>query len=354
MNALTPIVTVRAVDLAEPGELARIDAFVHDHPAAEFFHRPQWSRAVEQGCRQRSHYLVAENDAGALVGCLPLSEIRSILFGNALVSAGFATGGGILAATETAAAALADQAWALAETLGCSSAELRGGPVPSGWEAGEGSYAAFSRSLGSDPEALLGSIPRRQRAEVRRALTFDLETSTGRDQRHLAAFHRVYSESVRNLGTPVYPTALFEAMAEEFGDAVDIIVVWKDGRPLSAFYSFRFRETAHAYWGGGIGDARTFRANELVYYAFMRNASERGCTIADFGRSKLGTGAYDRKRNWGFEERPLAYAVRNADGAAPREINPLNPRYRAKIELWKKLPLPVANLVGPFIARGLG
>jgi FemAB-related protein (PEP-CTERM system-associated) len=354
MNALTPIVTVRVADLADAAELARIDGFVHAHPAAEFFHRPQWSRAVERGCRQHSRYLIAASDGGALVGCLPLSEIRSILFGNALVSAGFATGGGILAASDTVARALAEHAWTLAETLGCSSAELRGGPIPTGWTAREGSYAAFSRAVAGDPEALLTSIPRRQRAEVRRALSFGLETSTGRDRRHRDAFRRVYSESVRNLGTPVFPAALFEATADEFDDAAEIIVVWKEGRPLSAFFTFRFRDTAHAYWGGGVREARNWRANELVYFAFLRRAAEIGCTIADFGRSKPGTGAYDRKRNWGFEERPLVYAARSVDGAAPREINPLNSRYRAKIELWKKLPLPIANLVGPFIARGLG
>jgi FemAB-related protein (PEP-CTERM system-associated) len=346
--------TVRTLDLREAETCRRLDAWVCAQPGAEPFHRPQWSRAVEIGCRQKAHYLVAEEADGAVAGCLPLTHVRSFLFGNALVSAGFGTGGGILAESEAAAEALAEGAWSLARSLGCATAELRGGDVPGGWMRREGVYAAFSTPLLPDPDALLTRIPRKQRAEVRRALGFDLEVSAANDRRHLEAFRAVYAESVRNLGTPLFPPRLFEAMAEGFGQDCDIVVVWKDGRPLSAFFNFYLGATGYGYWGGGTGEARTWRANDLVYFAFMRRAAERGCTRADFGRSKVGTGALDRKRNWGFEERPLVYAVRTAAGAEPREINPLSPRYRLQVALWQKLPLALANRLGPLVARGLG
>jgi hypothetical protein len=87
-----------------------------------------------------------------------------------------------------------------------------------------------------------------------------------------------------------------------------------------------------------------------MYYALMCHAARRGCTRFDFGRSKLGTGPYAFKKNWGFEPRPLSYAVRGG----PREINPLHPRYQLQVSLWKKLPLWAANRLGPPIARGLG
>ena len=212
MNAPAAIkVTVRAADLDDVGEAGRIDAFVAGHAGGTIFHRPQWSRAVQRGCRQQAHYLIAER-GGALVGCLPLTEIRSRLFGNALVSAGFGTGGGVLAEDQSVAVKLAEAGWALTEKLGCGSLELRGGPVPAGFDAQGGVYANFDRSLPGDAETLLASIPRRQRAEVRRALESPLITSAGSDATHRAAHFRVYAESVRNLGTPVFPRALFEAM----------------------------------------------------------------------------------------------------------------------------------------------
>lgn len=351
MNALRPIpaLAVHPASLDDP----RLEAFVRGHAGATPFHLPQWSRAVEQGTGQRAHYLIAEQ-AGAVRGVLPLTEIRSRLFGNALVSAGFATGGGALAAEEGAGSALADAAWALATSLGCPTAELRGGAVPQGWQASGGVYANFARDLPADEESLLAAIPRRQRAEVRRAQSFGLQVSAGSDRRHRDAHYRVYAESVRNLGTPVFPRALFEAALDEFGEEADIVLVWKDGRPLAALLNFYLGRTCQPFWGGGTREARRWRANDLVYYELMRRAIGRGSTRADFGRSKIGTGPYARKRIWGFEERALTYAVRNMDGAAPRAVNPLDPKYRLKVAAWQRLPLWLANRVGPAIARGLG
>ena len=347
MNALRPVpaLAVRAADLSDP----RIEAFVRAQAEATIFHLPQWSRAVERGTGQRAHYLLAEQ-GGALRGVLPLTHIRSRLFGNALASAGFATGGGILADSGSAAEALADAAWTLAQSLGCASVELRGGAVPAGWQASAGTYSNFARDLPGDADALLAAIPRRQRTEVRRGLGFALETSAGTDRRHRDAHYRVYSESVRNLGTPVFPRALFEAALDAFGEAADIVVVWKDGRPLAALLNFYQGATCQPFWGGGTSEARTWRANDLIYYEVMRRAIARGFTRADFGRSKVGTGAWSRKRIWDFEETPLVYAVRGN----VRATNPLDSKYRLKVAAWQRLPLFIANRLGPAIARGLG
>jgi FemAB-related protein (PEP-CTERM system-associated) len=354
VNAAAPLtVAIRAADLADVGERARLDAFVAGHPEGTLFHRPQWSRAVERGCRQRAHYLLAERQ-GALVGCLPLTELRSRLFGDALVSVGFATGGGILAESEAAAAALAEAGWVLAQRLGCNSVELRGGPWPEPWTRQQGIYANFSRPVSGDADALLASIPRRQRAEIRRSLGFGLEVSCGTDRRHRDAHYRIYAESVRNLGTPVFPRALFEAALDEFGDEAWIVLIAREGRPLAALLGFDWKGAVQPYWGGGTVEAKTWRANDLIYFETMRLGVERGCTCADFGRSKVGSGPWARKRIWGFEETPLVYAVRTAGGKAPREVNPQSPRYRLQVAAWQRLPLWLANRLGPPIARGLG
>ncbi len=352
MNAFMPVagLAVRAADLNDPGELVRIEGFIAAAPTATPFHRPEWSRAVEQGCGQRSHYLLAEDRAGEIAGILPLTEMRSPLFGSALVSAGFGVDGGILATHPAAAELLAEQAWALAERHGCASVELRGGSAPAGWERKTGAHAGFVRDLPLTDEAILKAIPRKQRAEVRRAQGFGLDASTGAGPADRASHYAVYSESVRNLGTPVFPRGLFAAMLDNFGEDADILTIRHDGKPVASVLSLYHRGTVYPYWGGGTAEARALRANELMYFELMRHAAARGCTRFDFGRSKLGTGAYAFKKNWGFDPQPLVYW---AKGEA-RETNPLSPKYRLQIAIWKKLPLPVANLIGPPIARGLG
>jgi FemAB-related protein (PEP-CTERM system-associated) len=337
---------VREANLTDVAESGAIDAFVRVQTAATPFHLTAWSRAVERGCGQRARYLVAERADGGIAGVLPLTEMRSPLFGKALVSTGFGVDGGVLG---DGVDALASGAWALAQRIGCPGVELRGGPAPVGWEKDDTSYLGFVRDLSASEEGELLAIPRKQRAEVRRALGFDLEVVTG-GAALLAEHYRVYAESVRNLGTPVFPAKLFRAVAEAM-DA-DVLTVRHQGCAVASVLSLYFQGTVFPYWGGGTAAARGLRANDRMYFALMNHARARGCTRFDFGRSKTGTGAAAFKKNWGFTPSPRSYAKRSA-GAA-REVNPLNPKYALMVRTWQRLPLPLANALGPWISRGLG
>jgi FemAB-related protein (PEP-CTERM system-associated) len=352
---MNPAEAVLPLTIRGQADEAAIAAYVRAHRQGTPFHLPAWLNGIEKGTGQRAHWLVAER-GGGIVGVLPLTAVKSMLFGRALVSSGFAVGGGVLADDEAVTAALVEAGWALAERLGCPSLELRGGPLPEGegWTRKRDSYAGFVRPIEASDEAQLKAIPRKQRAEVRKALDAGLTVSVGRSREDRHAHYAVYAESVRNLGTPVFPKALFAAILDAFGDDADILTVRHDGQPVASVLSLYHNGTVMPYWGGGTFGARALRANELMYFALMRHAREKGCSEFDFGRSKPGTGAFAYKKNWGFDPQPLGYAIRTADGQAPREINPLNPKYQAKIKAWQKLPLWLANRLGPPIARGLG
>lgn len=355
MTAFAPIAAaaVRTADLADPAECARIDSYVAGHPEGELFHRPQWSLAVERGCGQRGHYLVAERPGGGLAGCLPLTDVRSILFGRALVSAGFGTGGGALADDRASADALLRSGEALADRLGCATLELRGGPLPDDYAVRDDVYAGFAMDLPQSEEAILKAIKRRHRG-VRRARALGLTARTGTSERDRSDFFRVYGESMRNLGSPIYPQRLFASMLDQFGEDADILTIFNGSEPVASVLSFYFKGVVHPYWGGGSRAARDCFGHELMYFETMCHGSRRGCTRFDFGRSKVGTGNYSFKMNWGLEPQPLRYGVRTAPGAAQRDINPLSPNNRLKVEAWKKLPLWVSNRLGPMLARGLG
>ncbi|TKD50925.1 FemAB family XrtA/PEP-CTERM system-associated protein [Sphingomonas baiyangensis] len=352
MNAPARLdLAIRAAGLAEPGEAARIEAFVAGHPDGTPFHTPRWLNAVARGCGQPAHMLLAER-CGALVGLVPLTAMHSPLFGRALVSSGFGVDGGVLADDSATAQTLATSAWALAERLSCPTLELRGGAEPrAGFDTDTDTYLGFVRDLAADDDAELLAIPRKQRAEVRRALGFDLNASIDVDP---SDHYAVYAESVRNLGTPVFPAKLFRAVLAAFGDDADILTVRHKGRAVASVLSLYWRGTVMPYWGGGTAEARGLRANDAMYFALMRHARTRGCTRFDFGRSKAGTGAAAFKKNWGFEPSPRAYHTRVAQSEAKRSVNPLDPRYAARVALWQKLPLPIANRLGPWIAKGLG
>jgi FemAB-related protein (PEP-CTERM system-associated) len=355
MNAplLARPIGLRVVDLSDAIERARIGAWVHDHPEGTPFHFPAWSVAVARGCGQKAHYLVAERGNGDIAGVLPLIETHSPLFGRALVSSGFGVGGGILADGAATVAELGAVAWTLAGRLSCPTVELRGGANPGNdWHVDDSTYVGFVRDLAADDEAELLAIPRKQRAEVRRSLSNDLEIEAG--SADVAAHYAVYAESVRNLGTPVFPRRLFAEVLKEFGSSADLLTVRHQGAPVASVLSLYWNGIVYPYWGGGTEAARGLRANDAMYFALMRHARERGCTRFDFGRSKTGTGAAAFKKNWGFEPQPLTYFTRAPEGVAPRKVNPLDPRYSLQVRAWKRMPLWAANRIGPWLARGLG
>ena len=223
-------------------------------------------------------------------------------------------------------------------------------PPASDWIDVTGRYATFRKAIDADPEKNLLAIPRKQRAVVRKNLDAGLVAERDADACRL---HRVYAESVRNLGSPVFPRRYFRALLDEFGDAAEIVTVVDRGTPIASVLSFYFRDEVLPYYGGGTARART-GANDFMYWEVMRAAGERGSRLFDFGRSKLDTGAYHFKKNWGFAPEPLTHQFKLRPGCSPPDTSPLNPKLQRYVGVWKRLPLPLANLIGPQLIRHLG
>lgn len=343
---------ISQADLHDDALSDSIAAFVEDRHGSPF-HLPEWLVAIERGTGQRACGLVAER-AGQITGWLPLTLVHSPLFGRALVSSGFAVDGGPITSEPHVAQRLAESACELAVRHSCAEVELRGGAMPSGWEAVTGKHCGFVTDLAADDEAQLLAIPRKQRAEVRRSLKNPLTVTVGVNERDREAHYACYAASVHNLGTPVFPRSLFDAVLRYFHERADILTVWEGDEPLASVLTLYHQGTAYPFWGGGVWRARETRANERMYYALMCHARDAmGCTRFDFGRSKTGSGPYSYKKNWGFEPQPLAYSRWTAPGAEARDVDPTSDAFARKIALWKALPLPLANRLGPVIARGL-
>jgi FemAB-related protein (PEP-CTERM system-associated) len=340
-----------SVSSLDDAAASKWDDFVIGHPDGTFFHRAGWKRVIERTFGHECHFLYAES-ADAIIGVLPLVHVKSRLFGNSLISTGFTVGGGPLVVRAEALARLEDSALALADRLGVDFIEYRvRAPVHDDWTVKPNLYVGFRREIDPDPEKNLLAIPRKQRAMVRKGIKAGLESRIDTDS---ATAHRIYAISVRNLGTPVFPRSLFDNLLDEFGDNVDIVTITKDGTAVASVMNFYFRDEVLPYYGGGTMDARPLAANDFMYWEVMRRAAERGYRIFDFGRSKTGTGAFSFKKNWGFTPEPWTYEykLRRIDDIP--DINPLNPKYRLFIAAWKRLPVPIANLIGPYIVRGLG
>jgi len=328
----------------------RWDNFVAASDEASFFHLSAWQQAIEQAFAHKSYYYFYEHD-GEIVGILPLMHIKSLLFGKALISNAFCVYGGIVASNEEAFKALQAQAQALARKLGVDYLEMRNRQQHHpDWPHKE-LYVTFRKTLDADHDKNMAAIPRKQRAMVRAGIKNGL-TSVIDDS--IDRFYQAYSESVRNLGTPIFPRRYFEVLKRTFSDDCEILTVEHEGRLVASVMSFYFKDEVLPYYGGGTELARDLKGNDFMYWEVMRRAVEKGCRVFDYGRSKVDTGSYRFKKHWGFEPEPLFYEIDLVKAKHIPDINPLNPKYQLFIAAWKKLPLPVSQLIGPWLAKDLG
>jgi len=347
----------------KPTDRSRWDCYVAAHTGGTFCHRAGWKTVVEKGAGQVCPFLLAEKN-NEIVGVLPLSLRGSWLFGKALVSTLFTVYGGPLADDTEIYAALDEAAWALAISNGIDVLEYRSiearheacarpkRPDNSSWTIQKGQSATFQKSLKSNEVDILLDIPRKQRAVVRKSLKNGLRCVW---DKNIDVFYGLYAESVRNLGTPVFPKKLFRELLVQFGDDVEIQVVYaSDGKALASLLSFYDETKVLPYYAGGGIDARKYGAHDFMYFNLMLKAASMGKTTFDFGRSKIGSGPYQFKKNWGFEPVSLEYEYRVADGAVVSDLNASSGKFETLVKVWKKLPLPLANFIGPYFSRHLG
>ncbi len=329
---------------------AEWDSYVNQHEEGTFFHLSGWKSVIERAYGHNTYYFFAEEE-GRIVGLIPLTQIKSRLFGNALISNPFCVYGGAIAENSDIRSMLETVAEEASITLKVDYLELRNmAQTNSEWPVKE-LYVTFRKELAPEPEANLNAIPRRQRRMVRQGIKAGLKSVVLND---IQQFFSIYSYSVRNHGTPVFPKKYFTILKEIFGDKCEIRVVYHGENAVSTVMSFYFRDEVLPYYAGGTLDARKYSAFDFMYWDLMQDACLRGIRIFDYGRSKIGTGPYNFKKNWGFSPQPLMYQYKLVAAKSVPEVNPLNPKYQHFIKMWRRLPVPIANVIGPWLARSLG
>ncbi|MDR0775278.1 MAG: FemAB family PEP-CTERM system-associated protein [Azonexus sp.] len=342
------------IDRLDPSDhagAARWDAFVNACPEATFFHRAAWQGIIREVFRHPTYFLYAHEN-GEMCGVLPLAQVNSLLFGNALVALPFAVYGGVAAASAEAAALLEEEAQRLAVQLGVDHLEFRNIAARHADWPTQDLYVTFRKEILPEVEANMQAIPRKQRAMVRKGIKNGLASHIDDNAER---FFALFADNVHRHGTPALPKRYFAALLRVFGPDCEVLTVTApDGRPLSSVLSFYFRDEVLPYYAGDDAAARDFAANDFKYWELMRRACERGLRVFDYGRSKVGTGPYAFKKNWGFEAQPLHYEYRLYKRDNIPQNNPSNTKYRLFIAAWRRLPLGLANRLGPLIVRNLG
>ncbi len=327
------------------------DAYVQRAPAACAYHTWVWKTIIEQTYAHPTYYLAACSN-GAIQGVLPLVAMKSLLFGHFLISLPFVNYGGVLAETPEARDLLLSRAAELARQLGAQHVELRqGAACETAWHDTAAKVAMVMRLPPTESE-LWNTLSSRLRNKVRHARKHGLECRwSGHEE--LTSFYSVFAANMRNLGTPVYPRSWFENVCRGLGECCRILTLWKGRDPVAATLFTSFRDAAELPWIASLPAARGEYSTVLLYWTAMQWAIQRGFRTLDLGRCTPGSGTHRFKQQWQPDEVPLHWYYWLAPGVSLPHLRPDNPKYRLAIRLWQRLPLFVANRLGPHIVRSI-
>jgi len=341
-----------AIRSGAPSDDADRDAFVRSHPHGSFFHLSGWRRVVERVFRHESWDLVAER-GGELVGVLPLMSTPGFFGSLNLVSVPYGVYGGPLGADPAVEQALLEAAVRKAEIGRVGYLELRYRRDPGPDLVGTSLYATFVRDLPDEPEEVLARMPKKARAEARKARDrhgLDLREGSW----YVDDLYRLFLRNKHGLGSPALPAKMFKELLVEFGDDVYVHIVRREREPVAAVMSFAYGDTLLAYYSGTeLGADRVCSASNFMYLALQEWAVERGFEVFDFGRSRTDSGAYRFKQHQGFEPTPLHYRYHLVRQRRIPSFTPSNPRMRVFQKTWRQLPLWMARRLSNSLAQYL-
>ena len=324
------------------------DEYVSSHPQACHYHQGAWESVIAKSFGHTTKYLMAKED-NAVQGILPLTLMSSWLFGRFLVSVPFVNYGGLLVTTTGAATALLHKAQVIAREEGAQYIEFRHiQPIGLGLQP-KHHKVRLMLELAKDSESQWQQFDCKVRNQIRKAEKSGLSAVLGRAD-CLDAFYEVFSITMRDLGTPVYGKYFFGYILEQFSSA-NILLVKKSEVPVAAGFIFTFGDLVEVAWAGSVRDYRPLCPNMLLYWEVMKWAIQGGYRQFDFGRSTPGEGTYRFKLQWGATPSPLVWEYWTANQQPLPNLSPNNPKYHAAINIWKKLPLAVANRLGPLIVK---
>jgi FemAB-related protein (PEP-CTERM system-associated) len=347
-------VTIKLATCSQPGP--DWEAFVRARPSASVYHHAGWALLGRDVFGHKAYFLEARDGAGQLLGVLPLVRQKSLVFGSSLTSVPFFNYGGVLADAPADAQALMEHARALAQESGCRYLEFRDTePRPGEWRT-RTDKVTLVLDLPADFATLSKQLGAKLRSQVKRADRESPGVRVGGSEL-LGDFYDIFCRTMHELGTPVYPRRFFAAILERFRDECLLVVVDRGSQPAAAGFLVIANGRAEIPWAACRADAKPAGFNMRLYWEVLRTVLERGARQFDFGRSSVDSGTYRFKMQWGAKPQQLYWHRWERAAPAQTEAAPAPDSegrlMRYATAVWRRLPLGVANTLGPMVSPSL-
>lgn len=330
------------------GDARPWDAYVYRAPEGTVCHLYGWREVIERAYRHRTFYLAATHH-GRVCGLLPLALIRSRLFGRHLVSMPYMDYGGVVTLEgEAVRQQLVEAAMQLARShqatlsLRCGADQGLSLPIWLG-------KLTMRIDLGTDVETLWKWLPSERRNRIRKARKHGLEVSFHADE-YLEAFYRIFATNMRDLGSPVHSRQFFYRMFAALGPYLRLIMVRHQGEPIAAACCLFYKDTVTIPgWISALRPYFSLCPNQILHWELMRYGIDHGYRVLDLGRSSKDTGTFEAKRQW--QATPVQLYWYYFPDVPPSPSKPQT--YSRQVALWQRLPVPLANAVGPVLRKSI-
>lgn len=339
--------------LSEHPELrASVQEYVGRHPAGSLWHTPEVSEFITEACDHCHQYFFALTNEGQIRGVLPVVQQKTKLFGDSMVSVPYFNYGGVLADNPVIAKALVKEADQWRSERGSAHLELRHIRDEFGRLPKRTDKMTWWLPLPEDTSDLWRSFQSKVRAQVRRGEREISGLDVGGAEL-LDDFYKVFARNMRDLGTPVYGKVFFANLLKTLGDRATLVVARINGKPAGCAFLTGFGNRMEIPWASTLREHNHTGINMAMYWTVLQLAIEKGFELFDFGRCSRDAGTARFKQQWGAFPVPLHWHYCLQEGGELPALNPDNPKFRILIALWKRLPVTIANILGPPIVKGL-
>lgn len=328
-----------------------IDEYLSGKPLSSPYQHLPWLIAVKNAYRFDYIYLLAKTE-NQLAGILPICMFKGLGGKKNICSLPFCDVGGVVADNDDVKNALIQHALQIVEQKRAAFLEIRQ-RVSAGEVAEDMADQKVSMllELPDSADSLFNGFKAKLRSQIRKAEKNGLRFDYANDEQSIEDFYYVFSRNMHNLGSPTHSKKWFHALRESYGDNLLVGRVWYEDKVVGSGILLFSGNNVSIPWASTLRDYNRLAPNMMLYWNLLRISCERGCKQFDFGRSTFGEGTYKFKQQWGAKPVPLDWQTLDKQGALA-VMSSGKGRSREIVEnIWKKLPLPVANTLGPFLRR---
>ena len=351
MNHKNALITIKEINVQEKHKW---DDYVQSKPNVAPYLQFAWGEAIHQAYGHTYSYFAAFHNQ-KVVGVLPLIYLKPPFRKAEICSLPFCDIGGCLADTSEIEEALLSYAKNLTQEYKASQLQLRVSKLQAEnkFTPKQGQKVSMILPLPSDSETLFNSFKSKLRSQIRKAEKNGLTVELGNNRECIDAFYHVFSHNMHRLGSPVHSKSFFQALSTKYKENMIVSVVKLQDTVVGAGIVLLTHDCAVIPWASTHDKYNKLAPNMLLYWSLLEFVSNNGIKTFDFGRSSFGEGTYKFKKQWGAQPQALTWRtfIANAELAEKLETGTTS-KLRSIVEnIWRHLPLKVANFVGPKIRK---